>query len=91
MDQPPGEEVYGLFAVLPVANVAALDANHLEHRLEDGRLDLSTCWKSDDDNCTAGANVFSCLLEGLLGDCNQDDSMWAEAVLGGGTDVLGDV
>ena len=91
MNQASREEVDRLLAVLPVSDVRALDADHLEHRLEDGRLDLGARWQTDDDDGAPGSDVLGRLCEGLLVDGDEDDGVWAQAVLRRGADVLDDV
>jgi len=48
-------------------------------------------WQTNDDDSTSRSNIFGCLLERLLVDGDQDDGVWPETILGGFSDVLGDV
>lgn len=90
-DEAAGEEVERLGRVLAVADVGALDAHHLDHRLEHGRADVGLGWQADDDDGAAGAHVLGRLLEGFLVDGDQEYGVWAEAVMGCGAHVFGDV
>jgi hypothetical protein len=80
LDQATGVEVNGLGAVLAVAHVRSLYADHLDDGLEDGRLEVSTSWETNADDGAAWANVLGSLLEGLLVDRDEDDSVRTKTV-----------
>jgi len=91
MDHATCEEVQRLRAVLPVANVRCLNANHLDHRLEDGCPDICTCGEPDDNDRATRANILCSLLEWFLVGGDEDDGVWAQAIFGSGSDVLDDI
>lgn len=68
-----------------------MDADHLEHRLEDGCADVCACWQTDNNDGTSGADILGGLLEWLLVDGDKDDGVGTETVGCGGADILGDV
>jgi hypothetical protein len=51
-------EVERLSCVLAVADVAALDSDHLDDRLEDGSLEVGTSGETNAHHCAAWANVL---------------------------------
>jgi hypothetical protein len=57
-----------------------LDSDHLDDRLENGSLEVSTGWETNADDGTAWSNVFGGLLEWLLVDGNEDDCMRTETI-----------
>jgi uncharacterized protein (DUF736 family) len=75
LDLPASVEFNRLCAILPIAHVAALDANHPCHRLENGSLNLAAGWKANDDDAAARSHVLGSLLEGLLTGGNEDGGM----------------
>lgn len=91
MNQATSEEIKSLSRVLSVTDVRSLNSDHLKHGLEDGRPDVSLCRQTDNDDGTSWSDVFSGLLEWLLIDSNEDDGVWAEAILGSGSHILSDV
>ena len=91
VDQAAGEEVQGLLGVLPVTDVAALDGDHADDALEDGGGDPGAGGETDADDAAAGADVAGGLLEGPLGDGEQDGGVGAQAVGRGGLDVCDEV
>lgn len=91
VDETACEEGESLLRVLSVADVRGLDANHLEHRLEDWCSDVCTGRQTNDDDGTSGSNVFCGLLEGLLVHSHEDDGMGAQTIRGSSADILGDV
>ena len=91
MNESSCEEIESLLAVLSVANIGSLDPNHLEHRLEHWCADEGTSWQTNNDDCSPRSDVFGGLLEGLLVDSHQDDCVRTKPVIGGSSNVLGDV
>jgi hypothetical protein len=87
VDEAAGKEVEGLLGVLSVADVGALDGDHADDALKDGGRDAGAGGETDADDAAAGADVVGGLLEGLLGDCEQDGGVGAQAVRGGGLDI----
>jgi hypothetical protein len=87
LDHATSEEVNGLGAVLAVTDVRSLDADHLDDRLEDGGLEVSTSRQTDANDRSARADVLGSLLEGLLVDGDEDDSVGTKAVGRGLLDV----
>jgi hypothetical protein len=91
LDEAAREKVNRLGAVLAVANIRALDADHLDDRLEDGRLEVRAGGQADADDGAARADVLCGLLERLLVDGDEDDGVRAEAVGRRGLHVCDDV
>jgi hypothetical protein len=80
MDQATAVEFDGLGAVLAVTHVRTLYPDHLDDRLEDWCLKVSTGGETNADDCAARADVFSSLLEGLLVNSDEDDGMRTKTV-----------
>jgi hypothetical protein len=91
LDEAAREEVNRLCAVLAVTDVRALDADHLDDGLEDGRPEVRAGGQADADDGAARADVLCGLLERLLVDGDEDDGVRAEAVGGRGLHVCDDV
>lgn len=70
-----------------------LDPDHLDDGLEDGSPEVSTSGKTNADNGSTRSDVLSSLLEGLLVDSDEDDSVRTKTIgcclLYIGNDVLG--
>jgi hypothetical protein len=60
LDQTTAVEVERLSGVLAVADVAALDSDHLDDRLEDGCLEVGAGGQTDAHDCAAWADVLFC-------------------------------
>lgn len=88
-DEALAVELNGLCGVGTVADVAALDVDHADDGVEDGSGDAGIGRETDANDGSAGADVLGSLLEGLLADSDEEDSVGAQAVGGGGLD-LGD-
>jgi hypothetical protein len=58
VDETAAVEVERLGCVLAVADVAALDGDHLDDRLEDGSLEVGASGQTDAHHCAAWANVL---------------------------------
>jgi hypothetical protein len=58
VDETAAVEVERLGCVLAVADVAALDGDHLDDGLEDGSLEVRTSGQTDAHYCAAWANVL---------------------------------
>ena len=58
LDQAAAVEVECLGGVLAVADVAALDGDHLDDGLEDGSLEVGAGGQTDADDCAAWADVL---------------------------------
>jgi hypothetical protein len=80
LDEAAREEFNRLGAVLAVADIRALDADHLDDRLEDGRLEVRARGQPNADDGAARAHVLGGLLERLLVDGDEDDGVRAQAV-----------
>jgi hypothetical protein len=80
LDQTPREEVNRLGAVLAITNIRSLNADHLDDRLEHGRLEVRTRRQTDANDGTTGTDVLSRLLERLLVDSDEDDSVGPQTV-----------
>jgi len=80
LNQSPREEVNRLRAVLAITNIRSLDADHLDDRLKHRRLEVRTGRQSDANNRSARPNVLRSLLERLLIDGDEDDSMGAQTI-----------
>lgn len=76
---------------MSVADIRALDSDHLQDGFKDWGADVCLCGETDDDDGSAGSDVFGGLLEWLLVDRNEDDGVGAESVFGGGLDILDNV
>lgn len=87
LDQTPCVKVESLLCVLAVAHVATLDLDHAHNGLKHGRGDEGIAWQADAAHDTARAHICGGLLEGLLGDGEQDSGVGTQAVGGGGLDV----
>ncbi|CRJ80561.1 hypothetical protein BN1708_000298 [Verticillium longisporum] len=59
--------------------------------VEDGRLEVGVGRQADADDGAAAADVLARLLEGLLGDGDEQDGVGAEAVRGRGLDLVDEV
>lgn len=90
-DQPTSEKLDRLCAVLSVAHIAALDANHLGHRFKDGCLDLGTGRETNDDDAASWSDVLGRLVEGLLTGGNDESAMRPETVFCRLADVCNDI
>lgn len=70
-----------------------LDPHHLDDGLEDGSLEVGTSGKTNADDGSARSDVLSGLLEGLLVDSDEDNSVRTKTIRCGllyiGNDVLG--
>ena len=66
LDETAAEEVEGLGRVAPVADVGALDGDHLDDGLEDGGFEVGAGGEADADDGAAGADV---LLASLSARC----------------------
>jgi hypothetical protein len=70
-----------------------LDPDHLDDGLKDGSLEVGTSGKTNADDGTAWSDVLGSLLEGLLVDGDEDDSVGTKTIgcslLYIGNDVLG--
>ena len=66
---------------MSITHVAALDANHLHHRFEDGCLDLAAGRKTNDHDAAPGSDVLSSLLKGLLTGGNDESGMRSKTIL----------
>jgi hypothetical protein len=91
LDQATSVEVNGLGGVLAVTNVGTLNPDHLDDRLENGGLQVGTSWETDADDSSAWSDVLSSLLEGLLVDSNENDSVGTKAIGSGLLDVSDDI
>lgn len=91
LDDATSEEFKRFSAVLSIANVAALNANHLDHRLEDRSLNLSPSRKTNDNDNAARPDVLSSLLKRFLAYGDEDGSVRSESILGRFTDIFVDV
>ena len=85
------EELDCLDAVLPVAHVAALYANHFQHRFEIGCLELGSSRETNHDDTTAWSDALGSLLERLLGGSDEKSSMRTKTVSRGFADIFVDV
>lgn len=91
LDEAATEEVESLSRVGSVTDVAALDLDHAHNSVEDGSTEVGIGGETDADDDTLGADVLGGLLEGLLGDGDEEDGVGAAAVGGGGLDLLDEV
>lgn len=70
-----------------------LDPDHLDDGLEDWSLEVGTSGETNADDGSARSDVLSSLLEGLLVNSDEDDSVGTKAIRRGllyiGNDVLG--
>jgi len=70
-----------------------LNPDHLDDGLEHGSLEVGTGGETNADDGSAGSDVLSSLLEGLLVDSDEDDSVGTKTIGCGllyiGNDVLG--
>lgn len=87
IDQTSSKEVNRLLCILAVPNVATLDVDHFDDRLEHWSLEECMCRKANCDDRTTGSSIFHGLLEGLLGDGQQKHCMRTKTVGRGGLDV----
>lgn len=87
LDQATSKEIHSLLAVLAVADVAALDFDHLDHCREDGSLEERIGRHTDGDDCTARTGVLHSLLEGFLRDGEQNHRVGAQGIRGRSLDV----
>ena len=60
LDQTAAVEVERFGRVLAVADVAALDGDHLDDRFEDGSLEVGAGRQTDAYDCAARADVLFC-------------------------------
>jgi len=60
LNQTTAVELECLGGVLAVADVAALDGDHLDDRLEDGCLEVGAGGQTDAHDCTAWADILLC-------------------------------
>jgi hypothetical protein len=60
LDQAAAVEVERFGGVFAVADVAALDGDHLDDGFEDGGLEVGAGGQTDADDCAAGADVLLC-------------------------------
>ena len=60
LDQAAAVEVERFGGVLAVADVAALDGDHLDDGLEDGGLEVGAGGQTNAHDCAAGADVLFC-------------------------------
>ena len=91
LDKPTGEEVDSFLGILSVADVAALNLNHLDDRTEHGGLDISVRGQANADNGTEGADVVGSLLEWTLRHSKEDNSVGAKAVRTGSLHICDDI
>lgn len=87
VDQSSSEEVYRFVGVLAVTDIAAPDINHLDDGGENWGFQEGIGWHANGYDGTAGTSVLDSLLERLLGDGKQDDSVSAQTLGSGGFDV----
>jgi len=59
----------------------SIETDHLQHALENGRLQLSAGWKTNGDDSTSRPDVLSGLLEGLLAGRHKDHGVWPKTIL----------
>lgn len=91
IDQAPLEELQGLGSIAAIAHVRALDGDHLDDGLEDGRAQKGASWQANGHNRASGADIFCSLLEGLLADSNAQDGVGSKAVIRAGLHVSDEV
>lgn len=91
MDQATSKEVHRFIGILAVTDIATPDIDHLDDGGEDRRFQECIRRHADGDDGAAGTSVLNSLLERLLGDCEQDDGVGAQALGGGGFDVCDDI
>ena len=65
LDQAAAVEVERFGGVLAVADVAALDGDHLDDGLEDGGLEIGAGGETNAYDCAAGADVLLCRCQYL--------------------------
>lgn len=87
LDQTPCKEVECFLGVLTVTHVAALDLDHAHDSLKHGCGDESVAGQTDAAHHTARADICGGLLEGLLGNGEEDGGVRTQAIWGGGLDV----
>lgn len=66
LDQSALEEVQSFDAILTVADIAALDADHANNSVQNRRFEEGICRKTNGHNGSARADILCCLLEWLL-------------------------
>lgn len=91
LDETLSEELDGLGGIGTVADVRSLDSDHADDSVEDGGGERGVGGKTDADDGTLGSDVLSSLLEGLLLDGDEEDTVGAETVSGGSLDIADDV
>lgn len=87
VDQASSGEIYRFVGILAVTDIASPDINHLDDSGEDWGFQEGIGWHANGNDGTAGTSVLDSLLERLLGDGKQDDSVSAQTVGGGGFDI----
>jgi hypothetical protein len=88
LDQTTRKEVNSLNTILAVANVAALDIDHLDNGGEDGSLEESIGRHTDSNYRATGTGILDSLLERFFGDSKQEHSMGTKAPRGSSLDVF---
>jgi hypothetical protein len=91
LDETTAVEIDGLGGIGTVTDIRSLDLDHANDSVEDGSRELSTGGETDADNSTLGSDVLGSLLEGLLGGSDEESSMGAETIRGGGLDISDNV
>jgi hypothetical protein len=91
LDETTTVEIDGLGGIGTVTDVRSLDLDHANDSVEDRSRELSTGGETDADNSTLGSDVLGSLLEGLLGGSDEESSMGAETIRGGGLDISDNV
>lgn len=69
LDQASPKEFQSFNAILSVSDVASLNTDHTKDGVKNRGLEVCIRRQSNGNNCSAGANIFGSLLEGLLRDC----------------------
>lgn len=91
LDEATLVEVNGLGGIGTVTDVGALDGDHADDSVEDGSREVGVGGETNAHHNTARADVLGSLLEGLLADGDEEDSVRAEAVAGGGLNLRDEV